>query len=123
MPLNLLHLVKDVLQQALARLAVCVQDSHGLKINMIKTVVCGGPVIWKHLSAAQLETLDRIKPAFLKRAMEFHRLTLSAYTYLLDEASLFVDDLKRRSNHFATTACLELIHVRESKIPEVDPTF
>ena len=83
----------------------------------------GIQVIWKHLSSLQLEKLDRIKPAFLKRALGLHRSALNRYVYLLSDTPLFAEDLKRRFNLPCTPAYLDFISAWETKMAEIDPNF
>jgi len=83
----------------------------------------GIEIIWDHLSSALLEKLDRIKPAFLKRALGLHRSSLNRYVYLLSDTSLFVEDLKRRFKLATTPAYLEFVSLWERKMAEINPDF
>ena len=90
---------------------------------MAPVAAYGIQVIWEHLSSVQLEKLDRVKPAFLKRALGLHCSALNRLVYLLCDTPLFVEDLKRRFNLPNTPAYSEFILLWHRKMAEIDPDF
>ena len=93
------------------------------EIKVAPVASYGIEVIWEFLSATQLEQLDRVKPAFLKRAMGLHCTARNRLVYLLGDTPLFVEDLRRRFSLPVTPAFSEFISVWERKMAEVDPEF
>ena len=93
------------------------------EIKVAPAASYGIQVTWEHLSSAQLEKLDRIKPAFLKRALGLHCSALNRLVYLLCDTPLFIEDLKRRYNLPTTRAYLEFINSWHMKMAEIDPDF
>ena len=70
-----------------------------------------------------MERLDKVKPAFLKRALGLHVSCRNRLVYLLADTPLFVEDLKTRFNLPATTAYDEFIKNWEIKMASIDPEF
>ena len=87
------------------------------------TVSYGIEVIWPHLTKANMAQLDRVKAAFLKRALGVHRTSRNRLVYLISEAPLFVEDLLRRFNLPRTAAYEEHILEWEEKMADVDTDF
>jgi hypothetical protein len=90
-----------------------------LKISPIAAY--GIDLIWHHLTITQLQLLDRIKPAFLKRVLGVSKYARNRIVYLLCSTSTFIEDLKT-SFHLDTTPVYEqFLHVQENKFTEIDP--
>jgi hypothetical protein len=83
----------------------------------------GIQLLWGKLGLANLEALDRVKPAYLKRVLRLHTSTRNRYTYLLCETPLFVEQIRKQFALPETPAYLDFITQYENKMAEVDPTF
>ena len=83
----------------------------------------GIQAVWAHLSKAQLEMIDRVKPAFLKRCLGLHSSALNRLVYLLCGTPLFIEDLRDQFQLPATAAYSEFISMWETKMAEIDPEF
>ena len=92
-----------------------------IKIAPIATY--GIQVIWPHLKRQQLEALDRLKAAYLKRVLGVHRSARNRLVYLVSGVPLLTEDLARR---YALERTAEFERHRERwavKMSEVDPEF
>jgi hypothetical protein len=92
-------------------------------IKLSPTASYGVPLIWEQLTSSQLARLDRVKPAFLKRALGLHASTKNRLVYLLCDTPLFVEDLRKRFRLTDTAAYCQFINQYEVKMAEVDPDF
>ena len=52
--------------------------------------------MWEGLRVSDMEKLDRIKPAFLKRVLDLHTSTRNRLVYLLLGTTSFVEYLQQR---------------------------
>ena len=65
-------------------------------IKIVPMAVYGIELIWEHLGGKQFEELDRLKAAFLKRAMGVHRTARNRIVFLLASEPLLTEELQRR---------------------------
>jgi hypothetical protein len=83
----------------------------------------GVDLLWSHLTARNLEQLNRVKAAFLKRTMGLHTSARNRLVYLLADCPLLMEDLRHRHNLPRTAAFNECIGRWEQKFAEVDADF
>lgn len=79
--------------------------------------------IWPHLTATQLETLDKIKATFIKRVLGLPRNAQNRLTYCLGGCQPFIEDLVRRFALADTPALREFRQRFEMKMREVPEEF
>lgn len=90
-------------------------------LKVAPTAAYGVQLIWQHLSVQDLATLERVKPAFLKRVLGVHSTARNRLVYLLTETSLFVNDIRRTFGLQETDAFKAFIRLQEDKMAELDP--
>jgi len=97
-----------------------------LELFDIKIAPCasyGIQLIWVRLSKRDLEKLDRVKSAFLKRVLGLHVSSRNRLVYLMAGTSMFVEDLQRRFSLDETPAFKLFIEEAEIKMATIEPEF
>lgn len=75
--------------------------------------------MWDHLTADQLQELDRVKPSSQKKSSRPYIFARNRLVYI----QIFVEKLKRQFDLKATKIYRQFIHDYEPKTSEVDPEF
>lgn len=92
-----------------------------LKIKPIITYAM--EAIWEHLKKRNLEDIEKIKGAFLKRALCLSKYTLSRLVYVLAKEQFFIEDLRQCMQLPSTVAYNSLLQELEKKRNKIWPEF
>jgi hypothetical protein len=92
-----------------------------LKVAPIATYAL--TVIWKYLSVRDLLSLDRVKTAFLKRAMCLARNSRNRLVYLLAGCPTLVEQVRTMFQLEETSAYVDFMKLRSDRLAEVDLDF
>lgn len=80
-------------------------------------------VIWNHLTERNLETLEKVKSIYLKRALGLSKTTRSRLVYLLARETFLIEDIKLRYMLQHTKAFENQLRTMEEKRENVWPEF
>ena len=92
-------------------------------IKIAPVATFGIELIWESLTVANLESFNRLKAAFLKRAMRLHSTSRNRLAYLLAGTPLMIAEIRTRLGLPETPAFAACMASWEAKIAEVDPKF
>ena len=80
-------------------------------------------LMWDHLSVRDLQRLERVKAAYLKRVLGVHRTSRNRYVYLLTSTPLFIEQLMKCLSLPPTTASRNFLEEWERKFADINPEF
>ena len=92
-------------------------------IKVLPTATFAVELIWEHLTAENLECLDKCKASFIKRVLGLHRSAKNRLVYLLADTTRPTDDILRRFSLCETPAYRKTVEKWEQKKTEIDPNF
>ena len=117
---------KALIAMASIRTPRLLSTETALKLFAIKvapTATYGIQIVWKHLTCANLETLNRTKAAFLKRILGLHASSRNRIAYLLLSSPLFIEDIQKQFDLPTTEQFRKCIAQWEHKMDEIEPEF
>ena len=93
------------------------------KARIIPILCYGIEVIWSHLTENNLNTLEKVKATYLKRALGVSKTTRSRLVYLLAREPFLLEDIKLRYMLQHTKALGNQMKIMEEKRADVWPEF
>ena len=79
----------------------------------------GIQLLWNHVTARNLKTLENVKARYLKRALSLSKYTRNSYVYLIAGESYFIEDIRTCFNLPSTQAYEDVIIERRQKATAV----
>lgn len=90
-----------------------------LRLKVAPVATYGIQLIWNHLTARNLKTLENVKARYLKRALSLSKYTRNSYVYLIAGESYFIEDIRTCFNLPITQAYEDVIIERRQKATAV----
>lgn len=92
-------------------------------IKVASVASYGIQIVWEHLSVAQLWTLEKLKPSFLKRTMGLSLYTRNRLCYLLADTGSLIETVKNRFKLHPTPAFEIFVDEFKEKLVDVPLQF
>jgi hypothetical protein len=90
-----------------------------LKISPVATYCI--KTIWNYLSPKQIETIDKVKATFLKRALCLPRNARNRIVYTIAGTATFAEDIVKKFELPQTESYKMFLENQENKLAEIDP--